>query len=272
MNESISLWNPRAAVSSDGAGTTIVKYSYPSRVNVQAPYDREETDGRILYVPSLQALCVKKLVDFPEQVHHLRPARLLYEPPKTPGAHDLLRELIPSFSYPHGEIDDPESSTFLRVVDPRLWAVLVQVYTGLPESFRTYSLPLADRHLPLLQQIPPTQDFSLVTIIELHACSNLNDETIIRLRSLHSLGALVISNTKVTSWGIKSLAKTIVDNADSHISSDVKHPGGPWRLRILSLRDCKKVDDTVFEGLCKFPLLSIIGVFLCLILVNTKLI
>ncbi|KAF7792989.1 hypothetical protein EIP86_004094 [Pleurotus ostreatoroseus] len=182
--------------------------------------------------------------------------QLLYEPPETPGDRDLLRELIPD--YPSSpDKKGHERFTFLETVDPRLWAVLIQVYAGLPETLRTYDLPLADRHLPLLQQIPSTSDFSLVTIVELRACPDLNDQSIIRLRDLHSLGALDISETKVTSWGIKSFAKTMVKN-DSYASSDIRHLAGPWKLRILSLHSCKQIDDGVFEGLRRFPLLSVI--------------
>ena len=247
MSDCITLWDPKADMSTDDAGTTILKYSCSSRANCQAPYDRESPDRRVLYVPSLQSLCIKRLVDFPEQIHHMGSTQLLYEPPETPGDRDLLRELIPD--YPSSpDKKGHERFTFLETVDPRLWAVLIQVYAGLPETLRTYDLPLADRHLPLLQQIPSTSDFSLVTIVELRACPDLNDQSIIRLRDLHSLGALDISQTKVTSWGIKSFAKTMVKN-DSYASSDIRDLAGPWKLRILSLHGCKQIDDGVFEGL-----------------------
>ena len=61
-----------------------------------APYEREETRRkreRLQYCPSLRSLCIRKLVEFPEQMHVLGPTRLLYQEPKSPHQRDLLKEL-----------------------------------------------------------------------------------------------------------------------------------------------------------------------------------
>ena len=99
---------------------------------------------------------------------------------------------------------------------------------------------------------------AMVTVVELPHCGEMTDRTIVRLRELHNLAFLDISDTAVTSWGLRSLAKTLKTDEVCD-ASDVKRFRGPWMLRILSIRDCSKVDDNVSEGLAKFPLLSAIG-------------
>lgn len=262
MSSRIFLWEPKPDVSSDDAGTTVLSYPFvPPLINNPAPYEREATRRSrkpLRYVPSLQAICIKQLAKYPEQMHVLGSTRLLYEPSKSPKQRDLLKELIPNFSH-SSELDDIDPNTFLERVDPRLWAVLVQTYAYLPESFRKYTLPLADAHLPLLQQVPSTNYFSMATIVELPQCRDVTDHTLYRLRELPSLAALDIARTKITSWGIKTLAKTM-KMKELTVASPLGPLEGPWRLRILSLQGCKKVDDVVFESLSLFPLLSVIGV------------
>ena len=257
MNGGITLWNPRRVVSNDESGATVVKYSFPPAPC--PPRYEKATNARpekLLYVPSLQSLCIRTLADFPEEVHILHPTRLLYKPPQTRQDHDVIRELVHDPASADDETD--LSVSFTDRVDPQLWAVLVQVYTHLPIPLRTYVLSLADPHLPLLQQIPWTQHFAMVTIVDLWHCSELTDHTIVRLRELHNLAYLDISNTAITSWGITSLSKTLTRDGQREIS-DIRHFRGPWMLRILCIRDCARVDDGVFKGLSQFPLLSVIG-------------
>ena len=202
------------------------------------------------YVPSLQSLCVKILAQYPNQIHALESARLQYEPPENDGAHDLLRELIPAYRY------DPETqdTDLLEMVDPRLWATLVQIYDSLPETFRTYQLPLSDTHLPLLQDVPCTPHFALITTLSIRGRSELDDSNIAELGQLHGLTALDVGATTLTPWGVKTLAKTLVKR-----TSGTRALSGPWPLRLLSLRDCMKINDEVLTSLAQFPLLSVIG-------------
>ncbi|KAF8902098.1 hypothetical protein CPB84DRAFT_1846509 [Gymnopilus junonius] len=174
-------------------------------------------------VPSLVSLCVCALVPFPEQVHRL-PVRLH---PR------FLDELIP---------DHPS------LLDPRLWAVIVQIFDPLPASLASCTLPLADTHLPLLQTIPATPAFSLLTLLALDACPHLTDDSIVHLKFLHTLAALDASNNNLSSYAIQSLAATLD-------SQDIR---GPWHLRILSLRNCRQVTNDAFPHLLRFPLLSVI--------------
>ncbi|KAG5642189.1 hypothetical protein DXG03_003427 [Asterophora parasitica] len=177
-------------------------------------------------VPSLSALCLLLLAEFPDAVHQL-PARLSLAaaPP------DVL---------PTGP----------RPADPRLWATLAQVYAGLPAHWHAYPLPLADAHVPLLQRIPHTPRFSLLTLLDLPACPHLTDASIPALSQLHSLVALDASATSLTSYAVKALAGTMVVDADGR--------RGPWPLRVLRLRYCTSIDDDVYHHLPKFPLLSVI--------------
>ncbi|KDR81602.1 hypothetical protein GALMADRAFT_135025 [Galerina marginata CBS 339.88] len=182
-------------------------------------------------VPSLVALCIRALLPFPDQLHQL-PVRL---PLRVPS---LLDDLVP----------DP------ALLDPRLWASLVQIFDRLPSSFASHSLPLADIHLPLLQSIPSTVLFSLVTILSLPACVHLTDDTVLQLRFLHALTAFDASSTSLSSYAIKTLAATLqLDDPD-----DGSNPRGPWQIRVISLRNCKKLTNDAFPHLVKFPLLSVI--------------
>ncbi|KAL4251711.1 hypothetical protein ABKN59_004523 [Abortiporus biennis] len=249
MSRQILLWRKVATADSDEACTTIYKYPLPPPYT-PGPYDVQQACSsvpeKLTYVPSLASLCFKRLIEYPEQVHIVEDARLHYEPPKEPTDYDLLQELFPSFSY------DAQDQLDLTQVDPRLWALVVQLIDSIPDAFRTYTLPLSDIHLPLLQQIPSTSHFSLVTVLELKRCPEIDNETILQLGGLHSLGALDVSATQLTSWGIRNLSKTLL------ISDDGALPRGPWNLRVLYLKDCLQIDDKVFEYLPHFPLLSVV--------------
>lgn len=254
MSKPITLWRPQRAVASDDACTTIVKYACGQ--TAPAPYDlaRDSAPRRpACYIPSLQSLCVNILAQYPNQLHGLESTRLLYKPPETKGDYDLLRELIPAYG---SDPPTPEHE-IMKTVDPRLWATLVQIYTGLPAVFRTYELPLGDAHLPLLQEVPCTPNFALVTVLNLRACKEVDDDTIVHLGQLHSLVALDVGATVLTQWGLKKLAKTLLRRGED--DADSRPLAGPWSLRILRMRDCMNVDNTVLETLLKFPLLSVIG-------------
>jgi hypothetical protein len=256
MSKPIILWCPQRSVSSDDSCTTIVKYSCSTGKTAPAPYESDQTlahSDSICYIPSLQSLCLKVLTEFPSQLHALESTRLLYKPPEHDGDYDLLRELISAYG-----TDPPiPDQDILKTVDPRLWATLVQVYTGLPETFRTYEIPLADVHLPLLQEISSTAYFTLITVLELSGRRELHDDTVFNLGQLHSLAALDVSATTLSSWGVKTLAKTILNKPLS--SSSNQALSGPWSLRMLSLRNCRQVDDNALPSLLQFPLLSVIG-------------
>ncbi|PPR06668.1 hypothetical protein CVT26_001210 [Gymnopilus dilepis] len=183
-------------------------------------------------VPSLVSLCVRALAPFADQAHRL-PVRL-----HPRFLHDLL----------------PEHPSLL---DPRLWAVVVQVFDPLPPAVAAYSLPLADVHLPLLQAIPSTPSFSLVTLLTLSSCSHLTDDTIVHLKFLHALTALDASNNALSAYALQSLAATLQLND----SQDALSYRGPWPIRILNLRNCRQITNDVLPFLLKFPLLSVIGPF-----------
>ncbi|KAI0950378.1 hypothetical protein AcV7_008864 [Taiwanofungus camphoratus] len=256
MNKPILLWQPRATLASDDACTTILKYALPS-APVPPPY---KTTGdstapcTLSYVPSLAYFCIKKLLEHPDQVHSLGVARILYQLPESPGAYDILRALIPSYRADE-ELD-------LSQVDPRLWACIIQIYRALPPAFRTYTLPLSDVHLPLLQRIPSTPDFALLTVLELPGCGGLTDDTVVELRVLHGLCAFDASGTALSAWGISRLSKTLVFAEDEEqLGGILTRPRrGPWGLRMLSLRNCMNVGNKIFNSLTKFPLLSVVDV------------
>lgn len=205
------------------------------------------------FVPSLTYFCLKKLYQYPDQVHAIGSIRLRYRPPQTPLDYDILRALMPGYN---------SEGMDLSWVDPRLWATLVQIYDDLPEVLYTYSIPLSDQYLPLLQQIPSTPQFTLVTILELPECKELNDETILQLRDLHGLSGLDASGTRLSAYGIKLLAGFI---RRSDTEDGVTQRRGPWYLRILRLRNCKRIGNEVFLNLVRFCFLSVIGLSLFLV-------
>ncbi|OCH95552.1 hypothetical protein OBBRIDRAFT_745256 [Obba rivulosa] len=261
MSKPILLWWRRPELTSDDACTHIIKYTLPTPP-APAPYETAPLQdmSQLRYVPSLAYFCIQKLLPYPDQMHVIGSTRLDYRPSDSPGAFDLLRALIPSYGGANSMPLD------LSQVDPRLWALLVQLYRGLPETFRTYTLPLSDRHLPLLQQIPQTPDFALITVVELPGCHELNDESIVELRALHSLSALDASTTMLTAWGLRNFSKTLAftENEEQESASPARARTGPWGLRILRLRNCFYMkNEGLLETLAKFPLLSAVDLRGC---------
>ena len=189
-------------------------------------------------VPPLAFFCIRTLLDYADQVHCLGSHRLRSQP-------DVLRALAPP------TFGDPGTSTrCLCKLDPRLWSIIVQVYSDLPKGLQNYYTPLGDRHLPLLQAIPSTPSFALITVLNLVRC--VSDETSHALRSLHGLCALDISQTSVSHLGIRHFAPTITNKP-----SDPRC--GTRGLRILRLCDCPKITDQVIAAVSNFPLLAILG-------------
>lgn len=185
--------------------------------------------------PSLVALCLRILARYPDQIHALT-VRLRLRPS---AAVALIDDLVP----------DPAAP------DPLLWAVLTQLYAPLPKFLAACALPLYHTHLPLLQSIPPSNLFSLVTLLDLSATQHLTDQTIHQLKFLHLLTALDASTNPISSYGIKSLAATMQLNDGD---DNPRRHRGPYELRILALKNCKAVDNTVYPELDKFPLLSVV--------------
>lgn len=257
-HKAIVLWDPKAntKLASDDACTSILQYELPRAPStIRPPYQSPHgPDVKLRYVPPLAFFCIKALAEYPDEIHALGPARLRYEAPWSRNQFDILSALIPTYC----PFDDPEGFD-LTLVDPRLWAVIIQAYEGLPPVFRQYTLPLSDAYLPLLQTIPSTKHFSLITVLSLSRCRMLTDDTILELRHLHTLVALDMSVTAVGTWGISRLAKSLAWS-----EADAAHPAerrGPWGLRILDLRDCINIDDKVFHWLTRFPLLSVVGAY-----------
>lgn len=203
---------------------------------------------RLPYVPPLRFFLVQKLAEFPEQVYLLGGHRSSHERSPHTTSFDIVRACIP-----HNEQGVPD----LSAVDPRTWATIVQLYSGLPEELQLHNLPLADQHLPLLQQIPITNHFSLMTILELPRCPELTDSSITKLRDLKTLCALDISMTRITAHGIRQLCSSLncrYDPADTIYSLT-----GPSGLRILRLAYCHDITNDVYPLLSKFPLMSAVG-------------
>jgi hypothetical protein len=244
MSKPVVLWNTRAQQTSDEGGLEIIK-SVLAPINTPGPYESVSTPSPYHYVPSLVYLCIRRLLHYPDQIYSLGQTRLFYRKPSSLQSFDILHALIPTLG--------PDFTIDLSKVDPRLWAVLIQVYSNLPSELHGYSIPLSDKHVPLLQHIPSTADFTLITVLELPGCRELTDTTIVELKQLRGLCALDASDTTLSSYGIKSLAATLV------CEDECDDKRGPWGLRLLSLRNCCMVDTGVLEHLAAFVLLTVVG-------------
>ncbi|KAF7322967.1 hypothetical protein HMN09_00076300 [Mycena chlorophos] len=228
--------NLQTPVASPSVDATVLKFTMASSKVNAGPYTLPSPTN-LPYVPSLSALCLMTLARYPDQID-MGNLRLNYRQPTDDDDYDLLRSLIPF-------LDDPGFNWAL--VDPRLWVTLVSIYDGLPPLFRSYTVPLSDPHLPMLQR-PSTPHFSLITILELPGCRELTDTSIVELKQLHSLFAVDFSETRLSSQGFKVLARTVL--WDEH-----GQPKGPWGLRIFRCRNCKAIDDAILPHLSAFPLL-----------------
>lgn len=91
---------------------------------------------------------------------------------------------------------------------------------------------------PLLQRIPTTEHFSLLTVLEIPGCSHLTDDTIVRLAVIHTICVLDASNTPLTAQGIRRLSGTLRWGDDGVDIANQRR--GPWQLRILSLRKSRE--------------------------------
>ncbi|KAF9264687.1 hypothetical protein L218DRAFT_1076162 [Marasmius fiardii PR-910] len=213
--------------------------------------DASRFPSSIKYVPSLVSLCIRILSQYPDQIHHLPPGfHLKYHPNSYCSQFDILRALIPTYSSDSGSFS-------LERVDPNLWATLVQLFpNSIPSSFTTYLLPLSDAHLPLLQLIPATPSCAIITVLELPGCKEITDDTITKLRVLHNLVALDLSDTCLTNLGISRLASACIWSTQEYDRKPERR--GPWGIRIIRLRNCYAVDNVSIQSLSKFVLLSVI--------------
>jgi hypothetical protein len=232
----ISLRRPIRTTNYDEGGIGIVKYVLPRPVPRSPEEDLLKVDD-LAGVPSLSYFCIKHLARYYDQLP-LGDARLCYRTPKSASDFDLLQTLVPS----------------PRNANPRIWATLIQLYDGLPDNLYQLSLPLSHAIVPTLQRFSTTPHFSLITVLDLRGAGLIHDDSIVELKELHTLVALDISDTTISSYAVQVISGSLCWS-----ESEPKRKRGPWPLRMLRLRGCKDVDDTVFRYLLNFPLLSVVG-------------
>ncbi|KAI9446469.1 hypothetical protein H4582DRAFT_1905933 [Lactarius indigo] len=250
MRQPIILWQNERTLSTDDAGSALQGPTFNPGLTMTKTVDIAGPAGSrrpkpLSHIPSLSYFCIKHLLKIPELVYNYGPARP-YRSPEFPGGSDILQTL------PH----TPQGNVDLNKVDPRLWAVIVQVYSDLPSDLHIYRTALADKYIPSLQLIPTTEHFSLLTVLEIPGCSHLTDDTIVRLAVLHTLCVLDASSTPLTAQGIRRLSRTLRWGDDGVNTANQRR--GPWQLRILSLRNCKQVTDNIYQCLESFILLAVV--------------
>lgn len=235
----IMLGTAKISESSDSAGTLITKTEYPQLCS-PGPYEQRQLIPLSAKVPPLAYFCLSVMLPYPEQLSCIGRRRLHYTAPS-----DATLDWIVAL-----ESRDPSD------IDPRLWAIIVQLYSGLRPQWRVYQMPLRDKHLTLLQRIPSTQHFALITVLELAGNRELTDDNILELKHLRTLVALNISETNISDSGIFRLANTVSwVNTDSH----QRELRGPWSLRALDLHGCRRISEIVGDHLEVFRLLSVLG-------------
>jgi len=227
----------RHRLTTDGDTTSTVPNPIP-RGLYESGHSTDASARKGAGVPPLAYFCIRILVDYPDQIHSLGSHRIRCQP-------QVLRALSPSA---FGDIDAP--ARCLCKLDPRLWSVIAQVYSDLPKELRNYHIPLGDRHLPLLQAIPSTPSFALITVLNLARC--VSDETSHALKSLHALCALDLSQTTISHLGIRHFAPAIASEP-----SDTRN--GTRGLRILRLCNCREITNQVIGAVSNFQLLTILG-------------
>ena len=249
MTRPIILWQSDRTTTTDDAGVTILKSTNPPNAYFEpGPYSDKDNPGIAeIRVPPLSYFCIKCLIQAPESIYHYGPPRP-YHAPESPGDPDILQCLIPRSAKGHSN---------LAKVDPRLWAILVQTYSDLPHSLRVYRTALSDKYIPLLQRVPTTEYFTLLTVLELPRCSHLNDDTIIHLTALHTLCVLDASHSTLSALGVRRLSGTLKLVEDGVDCANRRR--GPWQLRILSLHHCKRVTNAIYQHLEPFILLAAVG-------------
>lgn len=233
--------------SSDDSVMLISKMILPKYV--PGPYtstSTSPTSTNATAVPSLLSFCIRALLKYPDQLGSIHQRRLAYK--HSPTSRAALQSLIPHFN------PDTPDDLDLSLVDPRLWACLVQIFRDLPPCFHRYSAPLSDEYMPIIQKVQQSE-VTLLTVLDLQRCRELSDESVVNLKALHSLCCLDASDSSLTSYGIKTLSATLVRNGGIR--------RGPWGLRILRLRGCSAMDNNIFGYLKKFRLLSILGTISC---------
>lgn len=189
-------------------------------------------------IPPLPVFCINVLASFPDLLFH---------------CHDRRIHASPAIL-----------DAFTDTSDPCRWAALAQLVHPLPPHLHDYDLPLSHPALPLLQKIPDSPHFSLVTLLALPNCVHLRDDDVANLRSLHRLLALDLRACSISPYALTALARGLAPSAMDDTRS------GPWGLRLLSLHGCPNIDDDVLPVLHKFPLLSVIGLFLSTLLCSTR--
>ena len=239
MSTGVSHLKPitvRARQTVDGASKPGVPNAIPPGLYESIHGSGVSTHARPL--PPLAYFCIRSLLNYADQVHGLGSHRIRSQP-------EVLLALSPST---FGGLD--AATRCLCKLDPRLWSILVQVYSDLPKGLQNYYIPLGDRYLPLLQAIPSTPSFALITVLSLVGC--VSDETSHALKSLHGLCALDISQTSISHLGIRHFAPTVTSGPP-----DPRY--GTRGLRILRLCNCPKITDQVVGAVSNFSLLAILG-------------
>jgi hypothetical protein len=227
--------------------------------NTADVYLPPETHSRASLVPSLLWFCLQCLSEFPGQIQ--LPFRLIYRPSKhrPPKSFRIIDEIFrrSTAEMPLDGTSGKSRKCELNRLNPLLWAVIIQIFDHIPFALRTYTLSLNDELLPVIQGLNSTDKFSLITILELPGCPGLTDDSISELRYLHTLAAFDASNTKLSTHGVMSLARTLLISDSEEL---VRKLRGPWGLRILRMKHCARIDDAIYPILSSmFPLLSVVG-------------
>lgn len=230
LRQPIVVWSTRQhSEVIDDAGISIKKSLLGPQL-IQPTCPGHAPSSSCTRVPPLAFFCIAALAPYPDQLHAIGPLRVAYKADALSG---------------------------LCLSNPTIWATIAQVMHPLPDHLRHLHLPLADISLPLLQQIPSSHHFSLLTLLALPNCKHVSDDTISELRRINTLTALDLRATRISTYGLTVLSRGLSVSQDD--SGAFKRTGS-WGLRILSLHSCTNVTNEALPILKAFPLLSVLGV------------
>lgn len=174
-------------------------------------------------MPSLAVFCIRALVNACEELHVLCLRRLYF--PKAKKKQPGKRRLL-DMAFLRALIKGWGTMNFPACsIDPRLWATIIQVYRA-----------------------PPPPEFLPSYPIRLILLSSIKYRR-------HSTSHWLLEKMRVSNKAIDLLSKTLLLDDEGQMD-------GPWRLRILCLRACSRIDKHVFHLLKRLPLLYVVGAVL----------
>ncbi|KAF8757322.1 hypothetical protein RHS01_03855 [Rhizoctonia solani] len=139
-----------------------------------------------------------------------------------------------------GDIIAPWAKEDVSLLDPTTWAFLVRHYNGLPERYSSYRLALNDPYLPVLSAVSSTPNFSIVVVLDLSKCDDLDDSNISRLKLRQEFQVHSIASG---SWPVTSEKLELTRLHKSGLVNDIHY------VYILTYLDLRETSVSPLKGI-----------------------